>query len=174
MGQLETAVMMLAYKQWADAVVYKSLTELAEDELRKPRQTTFGSILGTLHHVFIVDDIFRHHLTNRRHAYTSRTSSVLPSFSALEKAVTEMDAWYLAAASDWTPQQAEETIAFDYIGGGTGRLTRQEITLHIVNHTTYHRGFVGDMLRQIPHIWPANDLTVFLRDVWPSRQNHAD
>jgi uncharacterized damage-inducible protein DinB len=40
-----------------------------------------------------------------------------------------------------------------------------EIIFHIVNHGTYHRGFVSDMMYQIPLVPPANDLTVYLRDV---------
>jgi uncharacterized damage-inducible protein DinB len=44
-------------------------------------------------------------------------------------------------------------------------MTRGEILLHIVNHTSYHRGFVGDMMYQIPVRAPTTDLPVFLRDV---------
>ena len=44
-------------------------------------------------------------------------------------------------------------------------MTRGEILLHLVNHATYHRGFVGDMLNQASVNPPPTDLTVFLRDV---------
>lgn len=40
-----------------------------------------------------------------------------------------------------------------------------EIFLHIVNHGSYHRGFVSDMIYQVPAVPPTNDLTVYLRDV---------
>jgi uncharacterized damage-inducible protein DinB len=56
-----------------------------------------------------------------------------------------------------------QIIDFEFTGGGAGAMTKEEIVLH-VNHTTYHRGFVGDMLKQVPYHWPANDLAVFLRD----------
>jgi uncharacterized damage-inducible protein DinB len=39
--------------------------------------------------------------------------------------------------------------------------------LHIVNHTSYHRGFVADMFYQVPARPPVTDLTVFLRDACP-------
>jgi len=45
-------------------------------------------------------------------------------------------------------------------------MTREEILRHVVNHSTYHRGFVGDMLYQVPASSPANDLPVFLRDAF--------
>jgi uncharacterized damage-inducible protein DinB len=52
-----------------------------------------------------------------------------------------------------------------FIGGGRGKMTRAQILLHIVNHGTYHRGFVSDLMYQILASVPANDLPVFLRDV---------
>ena len=44
-------------------------------------------------------------------------------------------------------------------------MTRAEILLHIVNHTTYHRGFVAEMIYRVPAPAPTTDLPVFLRDV---------
>jgi uncharacterized damage-inducible protein DinB len=58
-----------------------------------------------------------------------------------------------------------ETVRFTFVGGGEGAMTRGEILLHIVNHTTYHHGFVADLFYQIPAQPPTTDLPVFLRDV---------
>ena len=44
-------------------------------------------------------------------------------------------------------------------------MTRGDILLHIVNHKTYHRGVVADMLYQASSRPPVMDLPVFLRDV---------
>jgi uncharacterized damage-inducible protein DinB len=35
----------------------------------------------------------------------------------------------------------------------------------VVNHTSYHRGFVADLFFQVPTRPPTTDLPVFLRDV---------
>jgi uncharacterized damage-inducible protein DinB len=40
-----------------------------------------------------------------------------------------------------------------------------EIIFRIVNRGTYHRGFVSDLMYQVPSVPPVNDLTVYLRDV---------
>lgn len=53
-------------------------------------------------------------------------------------------------------------------------ISREEIILHIVNHGTYHRGFVSDMLDQMPIVPPATDLTVFLRDIYPDFSTDRD
>jgi len=44
-------------------------------------------------------------------------------------------------------------------------MSRSDMILHVVNHGTYHRGLVSDMMYQVPAVPPANDLTVYLRDV---------
>jgi uncharacterized damage-inducible protein DinB len=54
-------------------------------------------------------------------------------------------------------------VHFTLVGGNKGVMTRGEILLHVVNHTTYHRGFVGDLICQVPAQPPTTDLPVFLR-----------
>jgi uncharacterized damage-inducible protein DinB len=58
----------------------------------------------------------------------------------------------------------EEKVSFTLIGGNPGVMTRGEILLHVVNHTSYHRGFVADLFYQVPSRPPATDLPVFLRE----------
>src|ERR1041385_2760439 len=58
-----------------------------------------------------------------------------------------------------------EMIEVQFVGGGPGAMTRGEILLHLVNHGTYHRGFVSDMMNQVKVNPPPSDLTVYLRDV---------
>jgi uncharacterized damage-inducible protein DinB len=41
---------------------------------------------------------------------------------------------------------------------------RGEIVLHVVNHTTYHRGHIGAMIYDVPAEPPTTDLPVFLRE----------
>ena len=53
---------------------------------------------------------------------------------------------------------------FTLIGGNQGAMTRGEILLHVVNHTSYHRGFVADLFYQVPATPPTSDLPVYLRE----------
>jgi uncharacterized damage-inducible protein DinB len=58
-----------------------------------------------------------------------------------------------------------EIVSFQFVDGGEGAMSRSDMILHVVNHGTYHRGLVSDMMYQVPAMPPANDLTVYLRDV---------
>lgn len=156
--------MLLRYKAWANQIAFQGVMAIPEEEALKPRMTTFKNMVHTLNHVYVVDDIFRHHLTGRRHTYTMRNTPGTPPLKDLWEAVQEMDRWYIALVDGWTAEDSSSTVNFEFVGGGMGEMTREDIILHLVNHSTYHRGFVGDMLKQVPYYWPANDLTVFLRD----------
>ena len=78
-----------------------------------------------------------------------------------------MNAHYVSVARSWTAAELAETITFTFVGGGDGAMTREDILLHLVNHATYHRGFISTLLYPLKTNGAANDLTVFLRDGWP-------
>ena len=44
-------------------------------------------------------------------------------------------------------------------------MSRSDIVFHVVNHTSYHRGFVADLFFQVPVTPPLTDLPIFLREV---------
>ncbi len=159
-----TIKMLTRYKAWADEITFPSLLALPVGEVRKERPTNFGTMLKTLNHVFVVDDIFRHHLTGEAHGYTARNTDDTPSLEDLFSAQIAMNAWYVDLAAGLPEQDFCETVTFKFVDGTEGSMTREEILSHVVNHATYHRGFVNDMMYQIPAQPPANDLPVFLRD----------
>jgi uncharacterized damage-inducible protein DinB len=57
----------------------------------------------------------------------------------------------------------DEAVDFEFIGGGSGAMTRGEILLHVVNHSNSHRGHMADMLYRFNVVPPTTDLPVFLR-----------
>jgi uncharacterized damage-inducible protein DinB len=56
----------------------------------------------------------------------------------------------------------EETVRFRFIGGAEGAMTRGAMLLHVVNHATYHRGWIAEMFFDLPARNPTTDLPVFL------------
>ena len=71
-------------------------------------------------------------------------------------------------ARNWADAELADPIYSSFVGGGEGRMTRDDIMLYLANHATYGRGFASTLLYPPKTKIAANDLTVFLRDVWPS------
>jgi uncharacterized damage-inducible protein DinB len=79
----------------------------------------------------------------------------------------DVDDWYVGWSDALSEAQAEEIVRFKLISGTRGEMRRGEVMLHVVNHTSYHRGFVADMFYQMPARPPLTDLPVFLREAGP-------
>lgn len=156
--------MLTRYNAWANEVMFKAVAALPEGEAVKPRPSVFKNMVHTLNHNYVIDRIFQAHLEGRAHGYGARNTPDHPPLAELWRAQQDIDRWYIEW-SNVTPEAAlNESIKFTYVGGGEGVMTRREIVQHLVNHTSYHRGFVAQMMYDIPVRPPVTDLTVYLRD----------
>ena len=160
-----TARMLTRYNQWANKLIFDAVAALPEGEATKPRVSLFKNMVHMLNHNYVIDRIFQAHLEGRPHGYAARNTADHPPLSELWRSQQEIDAWYIAWSDSLTSAAIDEQVSFTYVGGGEGDLSRGEILLHIVNHTTYHRGFVGEMIYGLKLRAPTTDLTVYLRDV---------
>ena len=167
---------MTHYMAWANGVMLDSVARLPAEEITRERPTLFGNLAHTFNHILVVADIFRSHLEGRPHGYTARNTDTAPPFEELRAKLEAMDRHYVALAARLSQEELDEVVRFTFVGGGKGAMTRLEILLHLVNHATYHRGFISDMLYQLPVPAPreSNDLSVFLRDAWPKIQAKLD
>lgn len=163
MSLLAALRLLTRYKAWANAITFQTVSALPEAEQLKQRPTRFGNILHTLNHVYVIDEIFRAHLEGRDHGYTARNTAAPPPVDELWRKVKSLDRWYVDHAERLTAPVVGESIAFNFVDGRPARMSRAAMILHVVNHGTYHRGFVGDMLYDVPAAFPANDLSVFVQ-----------
>ena len=157
------------YKAWADDVFLSVIETLPDSELLAPRPIVFGSLIRTLHHSYAMDFVWQCHLLGRPHRLTTRNPLQHPPIQELVASQRRIDAWYLDYAASLPAHRLGETVDFEFIGGGRGAMSREDILLHVVNHNTYHRGHVADMLYPLGIFPPATDLPVFLRASAPTR-----
>jgi uncharacterized damage-inducible protein DinB len=165
MSTTETVKRLVGYKAWANEITFSAVKSLPEGEATKERKTRYKNMIYTLNHVYVIDCIFKAHLESKPHSYTARNTETCPSLEELWESVEAIDRWYLEYAHSICEKELLEIIDFEFVDGGKGVMSRSEMILHVVNHGTYHRGLVSDMMYQIPSVPPANDLTVYLRDV---------
>ncbi len=157
--------MLARYNAWAHARLFAVLAALPPPVLNQRRASGQGSLLGTLSHAWVVDQIWQAHLEGRPHGYTSRNTANEPVLAQLQAGQAALDAWYTAYADALQPQAHDEVVDFRFVDGGAGAMRRGDILLHVINHKTYHRGYVAQMLYESGSRPPVMDLPVFLRDV---------
>ena len=161
----DTARMLTRYKAWANEIVYSTVKALPDGEATKLRPTVFGNMVHTLNHNYVIDVIWQAHLEGREHGFAARNTPGHPPLAELWRKQQVVDDWYIAWSERMSEAALGEKLHFTLIGGNKGVMTRAEILLHIVNHTSYHRGFVADLFYQVPGARPpTTDLPVFLRE----------
>lgn len=169
-GSKAIVCMMTHYMAWANEIMLNSVLEIPNDEIIKPRQALFGNIAHTFNHILVIEKVFQAHLEGKSHNFTSRNTDETPPFHKIKEELQQLDQYFVNLAENLSEIELNDNIKFKFIGGGTGNMTRMEILLHLANHATYHRGFISDMLSQVPHMCTSSDLTIFLRDVWSAEK----
>ena len=160
----KNAQMLTRYNAWANRLMFDAVAKLPEGEAVKPRTSLFKNMVHTLNHNYVIDRIWQGHLEGRDHGYSARNTQDHPPLAELWRLQQEVDAWYIAWSDRLSDAQVEEKVGFTLIGGNQGEMTRGEILIHILGHRHYHRGFVCDMLFQVPTRPPTMDLPVYLRE----------
>ncbi|HEV2443865.1 MAG TPA: DinB family protein [Steroidobacteraceae bacterium] len=158
----EGAQTLARYKAWADDLTLGAVAALPPGEAARERATLFKSIIGTLNHSYVVDLIWQAHLEGREHGFTARSVVPHPELEALAAAQRRANGWLLAWSEAQSPASLREAVSFRMVSGERGSMTRAGILLHIVNHATYHRGWVSDLFFQVPAKPPTTDWNVFL------------
>jgi uncharacterized damage-inducible protein DinB len=148
---------------WADRLTFGAVAALPPGEVVRERPTLFKTIIGTLNHNYVIDLIWQAHLEGREHGFEARNLVLHEKLDELWRAQQAINQWYV----DWSERQSadslDETVRFRFIGGEGGAMTRGEILLHVVNHATYHRGWIAEMFFEVPARNPTTDLPVYLR-----------
>jgi uncharacterized damage-inducible protein DinB len=165
MGAQRNIEMLTRYTQWANQRLYQALQAVPEAGQKAPCPGRPQGMAGVLGHVYVVDLIWKAHLLGQAHGFTSRSAPAYIPCAELAGLQAQEDAWYAGYAQSLSGQDLQESVDFRFVDGGAGRLTRGDMLLHVVNHKTYHRGYVADMLYGLGLKPPTMDLPVFLRDV---------
>ena len=159
----DTARMLARYNAWANKLTFNAVAALPQGEATRERKSLFKNMVHTLNHNYVIDRIWQAHLEGREHGYGARNTPDHPPLDELWRVQQEIDAWYIAWADAQTDASLAERLTVTLIGGNRTAMTRGEMLLHVINHTSYHRGFVGDLFYQVPARPPTTDLPVYLK-----------
>jgi uncharacterized damage-inducible protein DinB len=162
MTDLRTARMLTRYNQWADRVIFKGVAALPPGEPEKERTTLFKTMVGTLNHNYVVDLIWQAHIEGREHGFKARNVVVHAALEDLRQAQEKLDAWFIEWSDAQTAASLEERVNFSFISGHKSAMSRGDMLLHIITHTSYHRGWVANMFFEVPARPPQPDLSVYL------------
>lgn len=150
------------YNAWANKEIFDAVQELPSGEASKERPVLFKSMVNTLNHLHVVDLIWQAHIEKRDHDISALDTVLYADLAGLWRAQQAIDAWYTRLSDTLLEADMAQPVHFTLIGGREGQMRLSDVIFHVVNHTSYHRGFVADMFYQVPARPPLTDLPVFL------------
>ena len=153
---------LFRYNAWANRVLFDALTPLPAEEYGRDLKSSHGGIHGTLAHLVWAEALW---LTRWRGQPTpaipqGRDLHSLDEVRARWEAIeAERSAWL----QEFTGARLDETVRVRPTTGGEYVHSYAQMLRHLVNHSSYHRGQVVTMLRQLGRQPPSTDLILFYR-----------
>ena len=163
---LDTLKSLFAAKAWANRELFTLLSTLPAEHT-DPLHTC----IRTLNHIHVVDRIFRAHLSGEPRPFDATNTKETPTLQRLRSDVEATDSWYVNYVSALSLSALSQILDFTFTDGDQGRMSREEILLHVVTHGGYHRGNVGQVLKSISVAPPRDLYTKFLHQSEPARRS---
>ena len=167
MHEHHTLQRLFRYKAWANDELLRRLETLGAGS------PVTALAVRALSHSHIVDRIFAAHLRRRPHGYLAANAAELPAFDALAADIRACDREYADYVDTLDRAQLDERIDFAFTDGAAGRMSREEMLLHVVTHGVGHRGQVSAVML-FEGLAPAKDgFTTFLHEAEPVERRRA-
>ena len=155
-----TACDLLLYTLWADRQVLQAVRQVGAEDLNRDAGISIGSMLGTLAHMMGAERI-----------WLSRFAGVSPDRLQTIEDFPTLPAWIVgweetaagleAFLASLTDEQLAATLTWKNTRGQSFTRPLWQPVLQLVNHTTYHRGQVVSLLRQMGYTAPTTDLIYY-------------
>ena len=156
---------LFGYKSWSTRELFAKQAEVPQEQAEQ-----LHTCIRTLNHIYVVDRIFRSHLSAEARPFDATNTKSTPTLAQLQSEVAATDAWYEQYVAGLSTAKLTEVIDFQFTDGDAGRMSREEILLHVITHGGYHRGNVGQVLKSISVAPPRDLYTKFLHQSEPARR----
>lgn len=151
---------LVQYSDWANDRVAAQLQRLTHEQLHRDLGASHKSLRDTFAHIVGAERAWL-----ERWKGTPLTSRP-PWFATAE--VDELAERLREVAAERKPRvaaltDAEEMMTARLLDGSESRMTIGEMLIHVVNHSTLHRGQITSMIRQVGGAPEPTDVLVFVR-----------
>lgn len=157
----EEVTKLFNYNRWANAKALESAATLTEDELGQDLGGSFPAVMGTLGHLYSAEWVWLERLRGVSPPGLPPAQEV-PTLAVLKERWAVVEAGQKAFVEGLTEARMDEKVRYKNVKGEPRNYALSELLVHIVNHSTYHRGQVATMFRRLGKKPAATDYLVFL------------
>ncbi|HEX6133858.1 MAG TPA: DinB family protein [Longimicrobiales bacterium] len=157
---IDEARELFAYNRWANDRVLRAAEALGEEQFTRDLHSSYPSVAATLAHILGAEWV-----------WLSRWNGVSPTALPGDWSLDTLD----DMRGRWRTIEAEQTrfieslddrrlaapITYRNFAGHTFTVPLATLLRHLINHSSYHRGQVTTMLRQLGAAAVATDLVLY-------------
>lgn len=153
------------YNRWANARILAAVSALDAEQFNRDLAGSHRSVRETLVHILSGEWIWLMRW-QRKSPQAMLAPADFPTLACLRAKWVEVENEQMKFVRGVTEVSLKKMSAYENTLGETWRYPLQHMMQHLVNHSTYHRGQVVAMLRQLGAEAPATDFLIFL-DMMP-------
>ena len=151
------------YSNWATCRLLDAVSGMSVEELTHDFGTADKSILGTLAHLYASEKNWLARIQGGTTAVQQRTSGD-NQLEPLRHKWTETQNNWKTWVGQLPPNVPDQVMEYLDLQGRKWAQPLWQILLHVVNHSTHHRGQVSGFLRALGKTPPPLDFIAFVRE----------
>ena len=138
------------FSAWANQRIHAACAALSAAEIALDRGAFFGSILGTLNHILLVDLLYRERIEGEKTRFASLDQILHEDVDELAQAQAASDAYYAQLLRSMTAAELDEAQGFFTLLDEPEywEVPRWVYYSNLFQHQVHHRGQVHNMLSQ--------------------------
>ena len=154
---------LFAYNAWANRRCFAALEPLPADLYFRDLKSSHGGLHGTLCHIVWAEQLWLNRWLGKANPAVpqGRDLTTLAAARTRWEAIEAERAAFLAGLSE---RRLDETMTVIPSTGGEYVHSFREMFRHAIDHSSYHRGQLVTLLRQVGATPPGTGLIVFYRE----------
>lgn len=155
--------LLYAYNRWANGRLLAVAATLRHELLIRDLGASYASVWGTLGHILWAEWLWLGRWLEP--PCTGSNPLECSELGALRMRWAEIERQQLEFLRRLTAAELDRRISYENPPGTRWTYTLRQMLQHVVNHSTYHRGQVAAMLRQLGAVPPPTDYLVFFDEL---------
>ncbi|MFT9848738.1 DinB family protein [Aneurinibacillus sp. REN35] len=149
------AAQLYQYHVWANTRIIEHVKSLPQDIYCMEVQGAFSSLQEAINHIYMMDAMWLGVMSGDSFSKSrERLSELMEEVAG--KDIEQMEAMCLALSQQYKAflqnhENLDMPFTIEHPHFGRLETKRSELIQHVVNHGTYHRGQITDILRQVGH-----------------------
>jgi uncharacterized damage-inducible protein DinB len=161
---IEDFQLLYGYNAWANLRTLDSCSPLNDEQFTRDLASSFRSVRDTLVHIAGAEWIWLERWHGRSPGALPAAEIAFPNLDSVRRRFAEIDRGLIDYVASLTNEELQRVLNYKTMAGAPQAQPIWQMLQHLANHSTYHRGQIATMLRQLGAKPVSTDMIAFYRE----------